>query len=192
MKSRWRFRLDRTRTILLASIAVVCAGGLAVFFSLRWQRPSPAELLAEARAALQRKQYDLAEELAADIEPDQDLWAQGRLVAGEAATRAGRYQAAIEHFSSIPRDESENSLLATFSLAEACRAYGRLSDAERHYRHVLQRQPGNDGTLVGIGAAFHVPRQAWRLDARLARTAGRPGAPHGPERLPAALREERS
>src|SRR5437588_9565138 len=138
-------RAGRRQVICFVGIGL--AGVLAALVFAWWRaRPSGKSsdrLLFGARAALQRGQLELAERLASHIDRRDELWARGRLVAGEAAARAGRSAAAIDYYGSIPRDGSEIGVAGAFALAEVFRDIGRLSDAQREYTYVLEHQPAN-------------------------------------------------
>jgi tetratricopeptide (TPR) repeat protein len=122
----------------------LCIGIFAV-----WQcseapvNESPERLFLRARLALQRNQFDLAERLASRIPAGNVYCATAKLVAGEAATRAGRLEAAARYYRAVPRDGSLTAVTAAFSLGEISREIGRLSDAEREYAYVLDEVPEN-------------------------------------------------
>lgn len=145
MNKTFSDRVGRRRAVLLTGIGSVVALVLIVWRP--WNAVTDAttseDLLAQSRKSLQRSEYDLAEELASRIGRDEELWGQAQLVAGEAATRAGRLEAALEYYNSVPRDGSRTAILAVFSLAEVYRHVGRLTDADREYTYVLENQPAH-------------------------------------------------
>lgn len=137
---------SRRNRWLWGAASLLGAAGLISAACLSWMVPpvpTGAELLAQAQAALRRREYPAATELAARIPPEDEHWVRGRLVAGEAALRSGHPDAALVCFAAVPRDGSKTGVLAAISYAEACRDLGRLSDAERAYSYVLEQQPNN-------------------------------------------------
>lgn len=131
-------------------------------FAIRAPAPdAPEEQLARAREALEQGEYRRAEVLASGIVRDSGVWARARLVAGEAATRAGRIGEAIAHYRSVSGGRSQASLVATYSLAEVFRDMGRLSDAEREYRRVLARQPNHAQAHDRLAFILGVTGRRW-------------------------------
>lgn len=156
---------DGRRCILLAVMAVAGACGAMVVVPRYWrQAPSStaADLFAEARIALREQHYDEAERLAARVDRRENIWGSAQLVAGEAATRAGRYEVAIKYYDSIPRDGSPTSVIAGLSAGEVCRTIGRLSDAEREYTYVLAHEPGQAVAHQRMAFLFGVTGQRWK------------------------------
>ncbi|HUQ72412.1 MAG TPA: FG-GAP-like repeat-containing protein, partial [Planctomycetaceae bacterium] len=114
-----------------------------------------------ARRALALKDFSSAEHLALQIPAGDPLWTRSRLVAGEAATRAQKYDAAIEHYRSIPGDEAGSQLLVEFSLGEVYRHVGELSRAEACYEAVLKQQPGNATAHSRMAFLLGVTGRRW-------------------------------
>jgi len=106
----------------------------------------PETLLARARVELRRRDYSAAERTALRVPSDAEVWAESRLVAGEAATRSGRYADAARHYDAVPRDGSPTSARAAFYFGEVCRELGRLTDADAAYAYVLKHTP-DDATV---------------------------------------------
>jgi tetratricopeptide (TPR) repeat protein len=157
----------RRRIIIRAGVAIlfcVCASAAAYWAHWRsgWQARAE-RLLSESRTALQRKEFERAESLATRIDRAAACWPLGQMVAGEAAMRTGRAQDADRYFRAIPRDGSQTSVLAAFSLGELARDGGRLSEAERQYLYVLEHQP--DNTLAHTRIAFLLGAVGRRRDS---------------------------
>jgi tetratricopeptide (TPR) repeat protein len=108
--------------------------------------------LDDSRTALQLRNLELAEKLAARVPRRDELWPAAQVVAGDAAMRRGDALAAANYFHGVPRDGSAQDILAVFSLGELARDGGRLFEAEREYRYVLKRQP--DHIMAHIRLAF--------------------------------------
>jgi tetratricopeptide (TPR) repeat protein len=127
--------------------ACVISAGIVSLAYWRSRAPSQSagayDLLHEARLALYRKNFALAERLASRIERHDSRWAPGRLVAGEAATRSGRRAEAMNYYRDVPRDGTPTAVLAAFALGELLRDNGELTAAEREYAWVLDREPGH-------------------------------------------------
>lgn len=150
--------------LLLFAGALAVAGVLALILSapgMNSPGASSHQLLDDAKSALKRGKYDAAEKLAAQIPASDRYFAQGQLVAGEAATRAGRIMDAIDHYSRIERDGSEQAVIAAFSTAEQWRDLGNISKAEREYAYVLERQPNNVAAHERMAFLLGVTGRRW-------------------------------
>ena len=104
---------------------------------------SASTLLREARTALAAKEFEQAESLAAKVPSDSPLFIAASLVAGEAATKLNRFDAALLHYESASVGTSTEALEARFAAAEIRRHLGALSTAEMEYRDLLSRTPSN-------------------------------------------------
>jgi len=149
----------------LAALVVVVLP-TALFYLWRQSVPlrgvAAERQIALARNALQHEEFARAEKLVARIDPHDELWPSARLVAGEAASRAGRTVAAIEYYSSIPRDGSPTDVLAALSRGELARNSGRLSDAERDYTYVIEHDPHNALAHERMAFLLGVTRRRWQ------------------------------
>jgi tetratricopeptide (TPR) repeat protein len=159
IRSSRRCQLFIAGTILAACLAVLIG-------AQRYFRNSPAPaaevLLAKARVCLRQKEYDEAERLAALVDRRHRLWASAGLVAGEAATRAGRLQSAVDYYQSIPRDDSPAAVVASLAAGEVLRTIGRLAEAEREYLYVLIREPADLVSHRRLAFLYGVSGQRWK------------------------------
>lgn len=169
------------RWLAVLAVAVVAASVvLAIAAVFPWGGDPPEVVLAEAEAALRQGNYALAEELALRIEPGEEGWERSRLVAGEAASRAGRVEAAREHYAAISEGSSSAAVMGAFALGELLRGEGHLFEAQQQYSHVLAHQPHDAQThermafLLGVSGQhwesmphfmFLLRSQNWTLDA---------------------------
>jgi tetratricopeptide (TPR) repeat protein len=159
-------RLKRRRVIIAAG-ACAALGLFTLFWSLSPPSLPAPELYAQARAALQRQEFGLAQELASRIDRDNELWLQARIVAGEAAYRAGRLDDAITFYESVPRDGTATSLLAAYALGEVCRDAGHLTDAESAYRYVLDERPDDSAAHQRLAFVLGVTGRRWESRSHL-------------------------
>jgi len=119
-------------------------GSSWIWFSQRPRSAADIEsLLLDSRLLLSQRQFTQAEALALQVRPNEPLFDEAQLLAGEAAARDKRLPAARKHFDRVPRNASKNALLAARSQAEVCRELGLITEAESQYRAVLTQQPGN-------------------------------------------------
>jgi hypothetical protein len=127
------------------------------------RRTAPDELLREARAALAEGRFDRAEDLASGIPESSELWAAGRELAGEAATKAGRLAEALQHYLLLASrsDRPDNISAGHFYSAEIYRELGRLSEAEQAYRKVLALDPENAATHERLAFLLSVTGRRW-------------------------------
>jgi tetratricopeptide (TPR) repeat protein len=122
----------------------------------------PEQLLAEARIALRQKKFDPAERLASQVDRGHRIWAAAALVAGEAATRAGRLEAAADYYRSVPRDGSSTAVVASLAAGEVNRTLGRLSDAQQEYLYVLEHDSANVVAHQRMAFLLGATGQRWR------------------------------
>ena len=124
--------------------------------------PAP-DLLAGAEKALLESDSDRVEELVRQIPRDSKEWQAGQLLAGEAATKAGRLTQALDYYLDAVRQNEATSdgQLAIFSAAEIHLELGQLSDAEHLYRKVLAAQPGNGVTNERMAFLLSITGRRW-------------------------------
>lgn len=153
------------RAIHIRGIAAFTLASLAV---LVWYL-SPGQrtfeeserLLLDARLKLSLRQFQEAEATALKFEPRDQQFAAALLVAGEAATRDGRFQDARQHYQRVPRDGSENAVLAARSQGEVCRELGLLSEAISQYRECLSHDSRNISARQRLAYLLQVSGQRW-------------------------------
>lgn len=123
---------------------------------------APAKLRHQAASALSAKDFAGAEALAIQIPRSAPQWQAAQLIAGEAATKSGRMDAAVKYYTAAAdHQETDEGLLARFSAAEIYFATGRLSEAERAYRAVLKRQPNNGATNSRVALLLAMTGRHW-------------------------------
>mgnify|MGYP000097277070 CR=1 FL=1 len=140
--SRGRFHVVLFAGGLLAAGLV----GFAFWPSDHGPEPVAAEdLLAEAESALRSGEYARVLQLSRAIPPDSDGWDPARMLAGEAATRSGQLQRALDEYGALAerRPGTGQAAEALFYCGEVQRQLGRLSRAVESYRQALASVPGN-------------------------------------------------
>lgn len=121
-----------------------------------------AELLRQAKFLLAKKDFDKAEALALRIPDTSEDRVSALLIAGEAATKAGRFPQAIKLYMNAGGDlATADQQLAVFSAAEIHLETGQLIEAERLYRDVLQRQPDNGMTNWRLAFILAITNRRW-------------------------------
>ncbi|MAG93209.1 MAG: hypothetical protein CMJ48_05615 [Planctomycetaceae bacterium] len=151
-----------TVVFLVVSLA---AGGL-VGCSSPVPSPSPVpapELLAAARGALRESDFRKVEELVEEIPRGVEEWQAGQLLAGEAASKDGRPDAALAYYLDAAQkdDSTADGQLALFSAGEVYLELGQLSRAEQIYRKILKRQPGNGLTNERMAFLLSITARRW-------------------------------
>lgn len=154
------------RGLLTLAICCACLWGCSP------RSAPPAELLQQARAALSQGDWKRAERLAGLIPESSADWVAGRMVAGEAATKAGRLADALRHYLTLSdrSDQPEDAAAGQYYAAEVYRELGQLAKAEEAYRAVLARTPDNIATherlaflLAVTGRHWEAQPHYWRL-----------------------------
>lgn len=122
--------------LLIAVSVVVVYTGYRFWDSRR----ATAELLHRGNAAFDLNEYSRAETLATRVLQRDPGSPEALKLAAEAALKAERYDAAADYFLRMPGGEGQ-ALGAHWAAARRRLKEGRLSDAERHLRRVLERNP---------------------------------------------------
>ena len=122
--------------LLILIVAATLLGGIAFYESVL--KPVPVkELLSAARAALREKDWDEAVKAADRIPDSADEYVKAQLIAGEAYSRSGDLNLAIERYELVPQDDSADSIAALAALADCYLHNGQLQESERAMRHLL-------------------------------------------------------
>jgi tetratricopeptide (TPR) repeat protein len=155
---------SRKRLVRLLGAGLIVTVTLALIrgrFSQSTTSETAGELLQQSRSALQKNEYELAEQLASQISADDELWAESRLLAGEAASRLERFNDAIRYYDSVPPDESQESILALYSKGEVYRHLGEFSLAVQTYRDVLKHAPQHVRANQRLALLLELTGQRW-------------------------------
>lgn len=149
-------------------VGVLCALGIILVLALVLpgydENNDPVVLatrVAQARQLLENKRYPEAEQLASSIPAKSPLFEESRLLAGEAATRHGRLQAALEYYDTISSGTSSDALLAAYATGEIYRAQCLIAPAIKAYQQVLEHDPDNSPAHERIAFLLGVTRQHW-------------------------------
>ena len=128
----------------VAAFALVSALVL-LFLASRKPRSLVVATLSDAKAALADHEYDRAEKIATALVDDGTHLTDALAIAGEAAAKAGRLDAAIRHFQSLAQHQSRlrSPPLGLYFAGEACLSGGRLTEAEAFFYKFLSAAPGH-------------------------------------------------
>ncbi|MCA8995833.1 MAG: VCBS repeat-containing protein, partial [Planctomycetaceae bacterium] len=145
--NRWRSRLG----ILTASVVVfgvVLSAAWRAFDengnnSLEWQ-DDETKAIGEAQAQLERRKYRAALETVRLVLDETPHHPTALLIAGEAATRLGELQSALEFYLRVQPANPTEYLQARFAAAEVERSGGSLAQSEQLYREVLEVNPNQE------------------------------------------------
>ena len=134
--------------ILLLIPIVVCVGlGMYVvqplFFPAAAGRPNvkgtrSAASLADASAALRRKDYEQAGNLARDLLLADPGVADAYLIAGEAALRLGDVETSLIYYGAVPESARPQYITSLWSIGSVCLYQGKLREAEDYFRRTLK------------------------------------------------------
>lgn len=144
-----------------AFISVIVAVALIAGFS---REPPVSELMVGAERALLDSDADRVETLVRQVPSDSDKWQAAQLLAGEAVTKAGRFEAALDYYVAAADHDATtpDGLLAQYSAAEIYLELGRLTQAEQLYRQVLQSQPGNGSANERMAFLLSMTGRRWQ------------------------------
>lgn len=123
----------------------------------------PYKLKQQAAKALSEKDFAQAEALAIQIPSSAAQWQSAQLIAGEAASKTDRLDAALKYYTAaaVDHEDSEDGQLALFSAAEIYLSTGRLIEAEQAYRSVLKWQPNNGVTNSRMALLLAMTGRHW-------------------------------
>src|SRR5262245_59618843 len=138
MNRKPRTRLPK-KVLVCAVVAV--AGSLVAYLAV--PREPPHSLLTKARRALQTGDFARAEKLVAKIPAGAREYAEGLLIAGEAATRQNQFEQAIAWYEKIPAGDGDAAVTATYCTGDLLFQLGEASEAEARYRRVLTVRPSD-------------------------------------------------
>lgn len=147
-----------TRT-WFATIPFLVAVGLAVLWSLR---PSTQGLLSDAERALAIGEVARAEHLALRVTARDPQHARALRLAGEAAARQQRYDAAVGYFEQVPEDGGTDFAEAQ-SIAGLLRLQqlGQASAAEECFRRALRHDPHHLAANAGLFQVLEISGRRW-------------------------------
>jgi len=140
---------------LVALAALVCWGAFSDF------RSSP-RLFREAKEALAQGELARAEKLALLLARRSGQGASGNLLAAEAAIKLGRPHDAVAYYEKIPDDGSPTAIQAMLTQGDLLlNTLFQLTDAERAYRRILQREPHELAAHYRIAYVLGLQGRSW-------------------------------
>jgi tetratricopeptide (TPR) repeat protein len=131
------------------------------------QKPTPPapvpDALPKARQALSDGDFAGAQELAGSIPRSSPDWDAARLLAGEAALKAGDHEQSLRQYLLLAEESDQPRLAAEglYYAAELYRDLGRLQDAVRSYQKVLQVLPENAATHERLALLLSTCGRNW-------------------------------
>ncbi|HEX5446661.1 MAG TPA: FG-GAP-like repeat-containing protein [Pirellulales bacterium] len=136
----------------------VCAAGvlaIAVFWRIYHTATSPSAAqvtaaLADAKQALAAGRFVDAEQSAAKVLADKPRSAEALLIAGEAASRAGRLPAALAYYQRLPDSRDPRVVLGRCAAADIEFRLGAWQRAEEDFRKVLEDVPDQPLALARL------------------------------------------
>ena len=135
----------RQRWFVSVVAVFVFVAALSAYYLKKPVTVPPAIRLNNAKAALAKQDYQLAERLALEISPENPEHTKALYIAGEAATKAGKVEAAVRHFEALAARQQKwkEAPLGLFFAGEACRASGQLTQAEVFFLKFLSAAPAH-------------------------------------------------
>jgi tetratricopeptide (TPR) repeat protein len=135
--------------LVLIHVLVFAGLGLYIVEPLLFPPPLPAEsesisaTVEDARAALLRDNYALAETLSREIILENPAAADAYLIAGEAAVKFGDVEAALAYYGAVPKTAREQYVTSRWSMGNVVLYQGKLREAELLFRETLELDPTN-------------------------------------------------
>jgi tetratricopeptide (TPR) repeat protein len=147
-----------------AILVVIAAAGISWWV---WQDGliSNERLRRDAAAALARRQFQSAEQLARRLMKRRGQLAAGLFFAGQAAAGLERYDDALELLSRIPAVDAEIAMAGAYLRGEInLFQRKRLGDAEQAYRQVLRRDPQHIGSHDRMVFVLGLQGRSWEAE----------------------------
>lgn len=129
--------------------AVVCLGLGAyivqplLFPTAPESEATSAATLADATAALRRKDYEQAGNLAREILLSDPSVAEAYLIAGEAALRLGDVETSLIYYQGVPLSAGPQYVTSLWSIGSVRLYQGKLREAEDYFRRTLKLDPAH-------------------------------------------------
>ncbi|MFN7844182.1 MAG: FG-GAP-like repeat-containing protein [Pirellula sp.] len=156
-KSNW---LKLLITALVAAFLLLAA---IVFFT-----PPPEDdlytdqtYLRAAEEALASNRLEEAVKFTSLIEKQSDLYAKGCLIAGEAATKLGQLDQALEFYKKIDNADNEVYSITQYAMAEIYRVQSKWKPALDGYLNVLKANPQQSESRERVAFLYGVSGQRW-------------------------------
>jgi len=148
------------RQAVLAAVALFLATG-AVWGVVRATRTSDEELLFAARRAFYQGRNQEAVDLARQVLSRRPDWQEALVVAGRSSAQLGYHADAIGYLEQATTQGGFLAVEAAFSAGELHEKLHRASQAEAHYRQVLQLEPGHRAALEHLARLLNITGRRW-------------------------------
>ena len=156
-KSNW------PKLLITALVAALLLLAAIVFFL-----PPPEDdlytdqtYLRAAEEALASNRLDEAVKFTSLIQKQSDVYAKGCLIAGEAATKLGQLDKALEYYQKIAATDPEIYSIAQYALAEIYRVQSQWKLALDGYLNVLKANPQQSESHERVAFLYGVSGQRW-------------------------------
>jgi tetratricopeptide (TPR) repeat protein len=162
-------------SLVLIPLIVLAGLGLYIVQPLLFPEPVPVEsgpeitaTVDDARTALLRNQFAMAETLARKVIVANPAAADAYLIAGEAAFKLSDIQAALTYYQAIPPTAKEQYVKSRRAMGDIVLFQGRLGDAEQLYRDTLVLDPLNVAAHERLAFILGVEGRRWESLPHLA------------------------
>jgi tetratricopeptide (TPR) repeat protein len=150
----------KSRSMTISTVFALC-----ILYSGCSSEPEPSSraILSETQEALRNSEYELVQQIAQAVSPDEKVWQKLQLLVGEAAQKSGNHDRAIKIYLQVA-DHDKTTVegqAALFYAAEVFLNRGQLSQAEPFYHEILQYQPKNGLTHQRIGLLLSLSGRHW-------------------------------
>lgn len=121
-----------------------------------------------AEQAFQHRQYEIALAACQSLlrKNPQDI--KYLLIAGESASRLGRYTDAIAYYDSVPETHRQQAAIARWAAGEVHLQRGHLSPAMERFERSLESDPGHFGARDRLIYLLNLTGQRWEASSHLA------------------------
>ncbi|MCA9072734.1 MAG: tetratricopeptide repeat protein, partial [Planctomycetaceae bacterium] len=127
-----------------------------------WPSSPPIEVLVrDARLAMAASDYEQVEELCQRILSRESDNASALLMAGEALTKLGKLESALDFYLAVPETDPKEFKKALFYAAEVARGLGRFDQAEELYRRLVQQDPNHLDAYERLAFLLDLEGRRW-------------------------------
>jgi tetratricopeptide (TPR) repeat protein len=146
-------------------LAVVCATSVFLWTTRQSRNSSLGhDLSAEVEEAFRSGDFERTIALARSIAREDPSWPESQLLAARSAEQLDRPDEAVRHLHSIRGENLDWDARISYSMADAYRRLGHISEAEREFRRILHVDPEHTQAHAGRIYLLSITGRRWECE----------------------------